>query len=67
MASPLEIFFRYLVMSAAVSGTEAEILTMGREPEDDSSDKRKPRDMSKTPQLARWLICMYLYAVKMCN
>lgn len=37
IASPLEIFFRHLVMSAAVSGMVAEMLTRGREPEDESS------------------------------
>ncbi len=37
IASPLEIFFRHLVMSAAVSGMEDEMLTRGREPPEDES------------------------------
>lgn len=37
MASPSEIFFRYLVISAKLSVVEAEILTRGREPEVESS------------------------------
>lgn len=37
IASPLEIFFRHLVMSAAVRGMQAEMLTKGREPDDESS------------------------------
>lgn len=37
IASPLEIFFRHLVMSAAVRGKEAEMLTNGREPDEESS------------------------------
>lgn len=36
-ASPLDIFFRYIVMSAALSETEADMLTRGREPVDKSS------------------------------
>lgn len=37
IASPLEIFFRHLVMSAAVRDKEAKMLTSGREPDDESS------------------------------
>lgn len=36
-APPLDIFFKYIVMSAALRDTEAEMLTRGREPADTSS------------------------------
>ena len=39
-ASPLDIFFRYLVMSAAVSGMDAAMLNRGRDPVDASSAGR---------------------------
>lgn len=47
-ASPRDIFFRYIVMSAALSDTEADMLTRGRELEDTSSGKKhKERFISK--------------------
>lgn len=42
-ASPLDIFFRYMVMSAALSETEADMLTRGREPVDMSSGKEQKK------------------------
>lgn len=38
-ASPFEIFFRYIVMSAGPSGTEADMLTRARDPVDRSSKR----------------------------
>lgn len=43
MASPPEIFFRYLVISAELSAVEAEILTRGKEPEEEESSARHKR------------------------
>lgn len=37
MASPVEIFFRYLVTSAELSAVEAERLTRAKVPDDESS------------------------------
>lgn len=39
-ASPRDIFFRYVVMSAALSDTAADMLTRGREPEERSSGEK---------------------------
>lgn len=43
MASPSEIFFRYLVISAELSVVDAEILTRGKEPEEESSARSSQR------------------------
>lgn len=40
-ASPFDIFFKYIVMSAALSENEADMLTKGREPAAKSSGKEK--------------------------
>lgn len=40
-ASPLEIFFRYMVMSAGPSGTEVEMLTRARGPVVKSSGREE--------------------------
>lgn len=42
-ASPFDIFFRYIVMSAALSENEADMLTKGREPAAKSSGKEKKK------------------------
>lgn len=46
-ASPLDIFFRYIVMSAALSETEADMLTRGREPVDMSSNREQKQPWSE--------------------
>lgn len=46
-ASPLDIFFRYIVMSAALSETEADMLTRGREPVDMSSNREQKQSWSE--------------------
>lgn len=54
MASPSASFFRYLVISAELSDVEAEILTRGKEPEDESSAKRKRSYFNQNLWVAMW-------------
>lgn len=57
-ASPLDIFFRYIVMSAALSETEADMLTRGREPVDMSSNREQKQSWSEVwrnvPHCGSW-------------
>lgn len=46
-ASPFDIFFRYIVMSAALSENEADMLTKGREPAAKSSGKEKKNEIKE--------------------
>lgn len=54
MDSPPESFFRYLVISVELSAVEAEILTRGKEPEEESSAKKQERNFKRELGTVIW-------------
>lgn len=58
MASPSEIFFRYLDISAELSAVEAEILTRGKEPVEESSAISKRGNVKIKLEMIRLITIM---------